>query len=456
MEAPKKVIEAFEYLKGSGERGLILRSIKGGFYVYRERGVWSKDLKRSKPVFEYLGSISKSGIFKRKGMSELEAAKFIIQSNGGKVTLPEIPREYNQTDKIIAEEDERRILTILSMNGRATLDLISTMTNLPKSTVYNKINVLKKRYGIRYFADMDTEKLGYFRYLIFVKFNELIPDYEEVKRITEKESCIQFAAFTSGKYDLVIHILSKSHRDMAYFIYRLRAETSLNRYPSVWYTTPYYSRKHVFPLREEFFELLKDKIWKRSAERPRPEKDDFTEREYNVLLELNRNGECSFTEIDEKYGYGRGTSRYTYLRLKERGVINNITITLEKIPIKYSAVFLLEHIDMNSFRGTRQNLLFEAIKDGPLIDKYSITGNIDTPDSYLLVMPVFNEDEMIETEGHIKKNVEGIKLSTMILVKTIVGSLCYRRLDKTYTNQYRLLVEEYKLLKPSKQVNYDK
>ncbi len=235
----------------------------------------------------------------------------------------------------------------------------------------------------------------------------------------------------------------------------MRVETRLNSYPSLWYTTPYYSRRHIFPLRNEFFKLLKEKVWKRTKEKPRPESGNLTEREYNILLELNGNGSENFVDIDKKYGYGGGTARYIYIKLKERGILSHITVTLEKLPIKYTAMLFLEHVEMDKFRKTRQNLLIETIKDTGLINKYALTGNIDTPHSYLLAMPVFTEDDLISTEEALKKNIGGIRLSKTIIIKNIVGSLCYRRLDNTYTNQYRLLVEEYKIIKPSRQLNYE-
>lgn len=455
MEAPHKILKAFNLLKKDGETNLVLRKIKNGFYVYRERGVWIKDLKQSRPKFDYLGSITSEGVFKRKKITDLETAKLVIQSHGGKVFLPEQPRDQNIVPSVSVGDDERTILTILSMNGRASLKLISKITNLSKATAYSKIKRLEDNYGIRYFADIDAERLGYFRYLIFVKFRGNVPDAEEIKSIVSDEPHIQFAALTSGKYDLVLHVLSESQRDMAYFLHQLRAETKLSRYPSLWYTTPYYSRKHIFPLRSEFFKLLKGKIWKRTAEKPRPESGDLTEREYNVLFELSEDGSKNFIDIDKKYSYGNGTARYTYLKLKERGILSSITVTLEKLPIKYAAMLFLEHIEMDKFRKTRQNLLMEAIKDNKLTNKYTLTGNIDAPHSYLLVMPVFDENDLISTEEYLKKDIGGIQLSKIILIKNIIGYLCYRRLDNTYTNQYRLLVEEYKMIKPSRQISYE-
>ena len=455
MEAPHRILEAFESLRKYEGNNLILRKIKNGFYVYRETGAWIKELKHSRPKFEYLGSITQDGVFKRKRITDLETAKLVIQSHGGTVSLPEPPESRPTAISLSAEDVDRTILTILSMNGRASIKLICRITNLPKATVYSRIKRLEDDYGIRYFADIDTEKLGYFRYLIFIKLSGDIPDAEEIKDIVKDEPHIQFAALTSGKYDLVMHVLSESQRDMAYFLHRLRVETQLNKYPSLWYTTPYYSRMHIFPLRKEFFKLLKEKVWKRTPKKPRPEYGDLTEREYNVLLELNEDGSKNFIDIDKKYGYGNGTTRYTYLKLKERGILSYITVTLEKLPIKYTAMLFLEHIEMDKFRKTRQNLLMEAIKDTKLTNKYALTGNIDTPHSYLLAMPVFNEDDLISTEEYIKKNIGGIRLSKIIIIKNIVGSLCYRRLDNTYTNQYKLLVEEYKMIKPSRQLSYE-
>lgn len=122
---------------------------------------------------------------------------------------------------------------------------------------------------------------------------------------------------------------------------------------------------------------------------------------------------------------------------------------------KYTAILFIDVINMKQFDASRSRLLFETIKDTPLTNKYAITGDIGTPQSYILAMPVFNDGDLISTEEDIKKKISGIRMRKMVITDDVIGSLCYRRLDSTYTNQYKLLVEEYKIIKPAKQVDYN-
>ena len=75
---PVEIIKAFDAVK-SREKGYItLKRIKGGYYVYRQSGIWDAQKKRTKPIAEYLGKITEKGLFVRKKLSakdDLENAK---------------------------------------------------------------------------------------------------------------------------------------------------------------------------------------------------------------------------------------------------------------------------------------------------------------------------------------------------------------------------------------------
>lgn len=123
--------------------------------------------------------------------------------------------------------------------------------------------------------------------------------------------------------------------------------------------------------------------------------------------------------------------------------------------MKYNVIFLSQVIHAKLDTITRPYLLLDIYKDIPRpTSKYVYASNIGIPVGGFLVLPIFNDDEIqTYTEG-LRKWVKGIELETLIITNVIVGSLCYRKFDNHYSRQYRLLVEEYRKLKPEKVIDY--
>lgn len=123
--------------------------------------------------------------------------------------------------------------------------------------------------------------------------------------------------------------------------------------------------------------------------------------------------------------------------------------------MKYNVIFLSQVIHAKLDTITRPYLLLDIYKDIPSpTSKYVYASNIRIPVGGFLVLPIFNDDEIqTYTEG-LRKWVKGIELETLIITNVIVGSLCYRKFDNHYSRQYRLLVEEYRKLKPEKVIDY--
>ena len=77
------------------------------------------------------------------------------------------------------------------------------------------------------------------------------------------------------------------------------------------------------------------------------------------------------------------------------------------------------------------------------------------PEGFLMCMPIFSDNDLIYTEKNIQEKLKGIRLRKLIITNIVVGSFCYRRYDNNYTNQHKLLVEEYKLIKEVEKINYE-
>lgn len=86
-------------------------------------------------------------------------------------------------------------------------------------------------------------------------------------------------------------------------------------------------------------------------------------------------------------------------------------------------------------------------------DRYALVGDRWTPFGVVFVVPIFGEVDLEKAEGVIKSRIDGIQLDRLIVLGTSIGSMCFRRFDNNYSNQHRLLVEEYKM-KDSLRMDY--
>ncbi|MDE1869319.1 MAG: AsnC family transcriptional regulator [Candidatus Micrarchaeota archaeon] len=456
MQAPDAVRDSFRKVQASLKFKVYLKTINGKFYVYRQVSAWDRASRKVKVQSTYIGRIKDDGTYIRKeetSNDELENAKAIIFKHGGKVVMPEEQRAVAEELGFVSDTD-RKLLTCLSMNARASRKFIGSIAGLSASAAHYRIKHLEERFGIKYIPEIDTMKLGFLTYLVFVKFYNEKPTLEEIKSAMENEPRVQFVGATSGAYDLVVFILAEDNENIRTAVYTLRSNENLSRYDSRWEVTPFETSYGVLPLRDRFFDVVKEKVWTRTKENPRPLKGSLTIREYDVLRELNLDGMCEFTKIDDKHKLDRGAAQYAYYKLKERGVIKRVSITIEKLPLRYNAIVLLEVINSSGFLKTRDELRTNIISaDGDyLTNKYSLVGNIGVPDGGMLIFPVIREITLQDIELQLKAKLNGTKISSLIISNVILGDLSYRSFDNRYSPQYEGLVKRNVIKQEKKQV----
>jgi len=331
------------------------------------------------------------------------------------------------------------------MNGRAHASAIAKKAGLSVSATEYRIERLEHRYGIRYLAELNTHKLGFIQYVLFVKFGDVHPGIEEARTAASEEPKVQFAALTKGDYDMVMYILDENSETAMDTMVRLRMRSPLKAYEARWWLSPISLNYGFVPLRDAFLEkVLKGRIWTRSQETPRPGPNQLMQREFDVIKALNSDGAKDFSEIDADSDLPPNTSRYTYLRLKDRmGRINRITITMDELPMKYLGIILLE-LKTGEAAGTRAEFLNEIIEYGKYANKYAYEGDIGSPQGIVLFMPVMDDREADAALEDFGRKFKGIRPSMLLVTTALVGNLCYRRFDNAYSRQSEILMSEFK------------
>ncbi|MEM3827093.1 MAG: Lrp/AsnC family transcriptional regulator [Candidatus Micrarchaeaceae archaeon] len=433
MEVPEQVKKTFERLKLEYPFYIVLVKTNDRFYVYKSRSFRDKESKKVHVERKYLGRIiEKDGAFiKKKSYPTMEA-----------LSQPQrLPWEVDEIDE--------KILMHLSMNCRIPLKVIAERVGLSVSAIEYRKRRLEKKLGIRYLASLNVVKLGFFEFLVFVKFINSKPSIEEVVQVLENEPRVQLVITAQGEYDLLIYILAENENILSDTIYKIRNDKRLSDYESIWNVIISRESYGYVPLRDKFFDLIEEKVWHRSKETPRPTGDSLTQREYILLKELNANGDIPFADIDKKYNLGNGSAEYTFEKLKEKGFISRETLTMRTCGVKYNAAVIVERINEALFLKDREKFIRFIIKDQKgAMNRFSYVGDVAAPDGELFILPVLKDGELEEETEWLSKQIGGIKVKALIFTGVIVGELCYRKIDNNHSSQMRTLISEYKAEAP--------
>ncbi len=440
MDAPEPIKKTFEHLKLEYPFYIVMERINGKFYVYKSNTFWDKENKKVRSKKKYLGRIGDSGEFIKKAVAETVISQQLIGA-----------AQAFKFDKI-----DESVLTHLSTNCRLSSTDISANLKLNLQTVERRKKELENRYGIRYFASINYFKLGYSPYLVLVSFKGKKPPIDKLKEIFEKEPRVQLVMLTTGAYYLIMYMLVENASVLQDIMYRFNINELLREYDAEWNTTVFLESYGYVPMRDKFFELLEEKVWKRSKESPRPASDSLMRREYILLRELNADGSKSFAEIERKYGFGHGTARYIFDRLKEKGLIWRLTLTMERYNIKYNAIMITKDINAGMILKDRKKFLHYIIKDYDApSNRFSLVGDMLSPAGSLFVMPVIKDGEIEKETEWLNTQIGGMEvIESSVVTQILLGELCHRKLDNRYSNQEKTLIEEYKIGLPKDVPNY--
>ena len=434
QKLPKIIAERLAQIKKEHKHNVSVGIIRGKYYVMETTRTFSSEQQRYITTTFYVGRILDDGTFvkarHRKESTSATSLDDMIKKNNIKDRL---------NDLIHPDNADLKILELISKNSRIPINEIAREIGFSSSATKYRLSRLEKLYNISYTVEIAPRPFDYFRYIVFVKFMDIIPDPESIKSILLNEPTIQFAAITKGDYDLIFYIFAENTQILENRIYDIRSSEIFANRNSEWivsYMT--YSYGYV-PITDNFIDhMLKDKVWHRSREKPRRQKGQILEREYLVIKALNKNSRMDFSEIDRMYNLNDGASQYTYKKLIENNTILRTTIKMSNLPLKYNLILKCEQKNINEFNSKRLEYLLHTIDDtNTPINKYVLIGDIGATYGLLLIAPIFNENDDIEVE--IKRHIDGVKISTSIMTRVLIGELGYRRINRLDTPQYEFI-----------------
>ncbi len=436
---PVSVAERLAELKRSNRHSLQVKLINGGYYVYERYTGYDIASGRRKSYTIYVGKIERDGRFikphrKSRNMIGVRNVEGYVRARRSEAIAE------------ITEAEEREsigIIEALSTDARMPLQRMADRTGLTEQVVRHRISQLESRFGIRYTIDISPLRFGLSRFMVTVRFIGSRPDRDTIGSLLEAEPNVQFAAFTKGSYDLVIYVIFYNIAELEGWLWRFKSGPDLAGYDSIWSVT--YALGGNMILRDKFFtDILNGRVWRRSREHSRKRADQIFEREYAVLRALNANGKARFKEIDREYGLGKGVANRTFAELVERGVIERVTISMDRPPLRYMALISVSQVNVERYNRGRRELSMYVIDDGGMwTNRFISIGDIGSPYGILIVAPICEGQRLEEIEDSIRSILDNDTVSSAVITDVIVGSMIINRVDIRELFDYKRLAEDY-------------
>jgi DNA-binding Lrp family transcriptional regulator len=440
QELPGPVKEAIEKLKKEHKYSISVARINGGFYAYEVKSEMKNGKRSSKSL--YLGKISDDGTFVPARHKKKETdAKTLEESM-------RLKAELKTSDPIESmmhpDETDLKILEAISANGRAGIPEIAEYANTTTAIAKRRLRILETRYNISYIPEFGPRPFGFFRYVVFVRFFKgKVPEAHKIKEVLEKEPRIQFAALLKGKYHLFMYLFAENTKTLDDTLYSIRSDEVFANIRSLWQVSYITYAYGYTPIRQEFFDLLKERVWYRSKEHPKRKPEQILQREYDVLRILNKDGRKGFLEIDNELGLSKGSADYTYYRLLEKLLIERITIRMDKLPARLNAVIRIPQTYIKGFNVHREEFVLHLINNPKTpTNRYALEGDIGIPYGLMYIKPIY--DDVLENVDKELRDAmaEKSKPDIEIITDMLVGSIGFRRLPTEETYQYKVMIKE--------------
>ncbi|MCL5731598.1 MAG: Lrp/AsnC family transcriptional regulator [Candidatus Thermoplasmatota archaeon] len=125
------------------------------------------------------------------------------------------------SDKKPVDEKDATLIEFLKKNGRAKIGDISRATDIPRATIFERINKLTESGIIRNFTvDLDYEKLGY------SVTSYIMISYDPSSETKQEDLCVKLSRLEnvigvwiiSGEWDIMILTVQRSIREMSTFV----------------------------------------------------------------------------------------------------------------------------------------------------------------------------------------------------------------------------------------------
>jgi DNA-binding Lrp family transcriptional regulator len=230
---------------------------------------------------------------------------------------------------------DRKLLYELDCNSRQTIQQLAKKIGLSKDAVKYRINRLLKDEIIKSFnAVIDTGKLGFTSYRLFLKFYQLSPEKEkEILSFLQKNNNLVWLVQVEGNWDVNTWFLYKSLEEMNAFWNELLSKYNNyieKREFGIYSNVTYFSRAYLLKTNKNIFSMPIISL---------PKEQKIDKSDLKIIELLSKNARMSIVDIAQQTG------------LTSKTIINKIRrLEKDKIIVGYRAEFNLEKLGWKYYK----------------------------------------------------------------------------------------------------------
>jgi len=239
---------------------------------------------------------------------------------------------------------DRRLLYELDLNARQSFSELGRKVRLNKNTVQYRISRLQKEGVIKRFSTLvDTAKLGYLIFRVFLRFQNITQERErEIIQYLVNHPKVGWIVSVEGNWDLNLMIWVRDHYEFEKFWNEFKfkfEENIVNKWISLFLRLHFYARPYL--INKEIDETHPIVLYEKPKERVEVDEKDIT-----ILKTLAEDSRVPILEISKRAGLSVGMVKHRIKKLKQEGVIKAYRpmIDLEKIGYRYYKV----HFDLKN------------------------------------------------------------------------------------------------------------
>ncbi len=244
---------------------------------------------------------------------------------------------------------DRKLLYELDCDSRQTIQQLAKKIGLSKDAVKYRMNRLLKDEIIKSFnAVIDTGKLGFTSFRLFLKFYQLSPEKEkEIITFLQQNKNLVWFVQVEGNWDINTWFLYKSLEEMNSFWNELLSKYNNfieKREFGIYSNVTYFSRAYLLKTEKNIFSMPIISL---------PKEQKIDKSDLKTIELLSKNARMSIVDLAQQTG------------LTPKTIINKIKrLEKEKIIVGYRAEFNLEKLGLKYYKIhiTTFNTTLEKIK----------------------------------------------------------------------------------------------
>ncbi|MDE1874256.1 MAG: hypothetical protein KGI04_04030 [Candidatus Micrarchaeota archaeon] len=340
-----------------------------------------------------------------------------------------------------------KMLRILSVDARTSMQDLANSLKTTKVNAYNLFNELANERGLRFVPEISIDKLwkwefikrarlrtkrgilaeaveelpltGFGEYLIFAKFVGKKPSDEEITKAIGNSYATQFAARTKGEYDLMVYAVERSYEDAVRLTDTL--SKGLGKYKMLAYTLKVWGNFGFFPLSNKLIEQF-----------------DIFDTYKNLLFGLNDGGRNTFTDIGKRFNQGPAQMLYAYDRLARTEILRRVTY-FESKPDKSTRIVAVAKIENDkAFEDSRNGWFAKLAREYERRENECVfMCDTPSPRGTIVVAELKGKSAAARFLRGMRSGLKGTEISSLQILKVLLGSLGIRDFDMHHTSQYK-------------------